>query len=77
MNEGASVDREYYHRGQSTPKGPKRIPDRQLSLSVAGDRTLPDQRRKAARFVAASATDAIDCAELLDMLGLDASEGKG
>lgn len=34
------------------------------------------QRYRAARYVASSAEDASDAAQLLEMLGLDASEGK-
>ena len=34
------------------------------------------QNSKAARTVACHATDALDCADLLEMLGLTASEGK-
>jgi hypothetical protein len=37
---------------------------------------LKKYRRHAARFIASQATDAVDCAELLDMLGIEASEGK-
>lgn len=34
-----------------------------------------EERHKAARFVASEAYNAHDCADLLDMLGLSASEG--
>ncbi|GGN02400.1 hypothetical protein GCM10011609_46580 [Lentzea pudingi] len=34
------------------------------------------QNSKAARTVACHATDALDCADLLEMLGLSATEGK-
>jgi hypothetical protein len=34
------------------------------------------QNSKAARTVACHATDAFDCADLLEMLGLNAAEGK-
>lgn len=34
------------------------------------------QSARAARTVAGHASDAVDCANLLDMLGLDASDGK-
>lgn len=34
-----------------------------------------DQRRRAVTAVASAARDADDCARLLDMLGLDATEG--
>lgn len=35
----------------------------------------PGVRGRAARFVASNALDRQDCAELLEMLGLDATEG--
>jgi hypothetical protein len=48
----------------------KEVVDYQLT---AVDLTA-DQRRRAVIAVASAAEDARDCAELLDMLGLDASE---
>ena len=36
---------------------------------------LPEERRKAALFVASQSDDVDDCADLLAMLGLGASEG--
>ena len=36
-----------------------------------------ERNRKAVRFVASQSIDAIDCAELLAMLGLKAEDGKG
>jgi hypothetical protein len=36
----------------------------------------PKERAAAARTVASNAIDAADCAELLDMLGLDPGEGR-
>jgi hypothetical protein len=48
----------------------KEVVDYQLT---AVDLTA-DQRRRAVMAVASAAEDARDCTELLDMLGLDASE---
>ncbi len=48
----------------------KDVVDYQLT---AADLTA-DQRRRAVVAVASAATDARDCAELLDMLGLQASD---
>jgi len=39
-------------------------------------RNTPLQRQRAVRFIASHADSAEDCAKLLDMLGLHASEGK-
>lgn len=36
----------------------------------------PDERIAATRTVASNSTDATDCAELLEMLGLDPGEGR-
>lgn len=38
--------------------------------------SIPEQRHRAARVVAANARDASDLTELLDMLGLSAAEGR-
>lgn len=38
--------------------------------------SMPENRHRAARVIAANARDAADVAELLDMLGLTAAEGR-
>ena len=38
--------------------------------------TTPDERRDATLYVASSAHDAADCAQLLDMLGLTAVDAR-
>jgi hypothetical protein len=47
-----------------------------LKVAEIEKEQLKAYRRHAARFIASQATDAVDCAELLDMLGIEASEGK-
>jgi hypothetical protein len=43
-------------------------------LTASG--VTPEQSTRAVRAVASSATDAAECARLLDMLGLAASDGR-
>lgn len=45
------------------------------ALTVEG-RNPPEERIAAAKTVAVNAVDASDCAELLEMLGLDPGEGR-
>ena len=51
------------------------VTDRDASWAHTVDQPAPSDRRKAARTVAAHATDAADCRALLNMLGLHPQEG--
>jgi hypothetical protein len=50
------------------------MPTKEVDYQLTSVDLSTDQRRQAVRAVASAATDARDCAELLDMLGLHASE---
>lgn len=68
----AMTDQEYYHRHVGT--APRRPMDKDfLSETIpAAEQLSTDTLRKAALTVASQAVDALDCATLLDMLGLTA-----
>lgn len=53
--------------------GAGHVDDRGYGVGAA-TRIEVEKRRRAVRAVAAGAVDAVDCARLLDMLGLDAQE---
>ncbi|TDV55377.1 hypothetical protein [Actinophytocola oryzae] len=50
------------------------MPTKEVDYQLTNFDLSGDQRRRAVVAVASAATDARDCAELLDMLGLDPSE---
>ncbi|MER7014540.1 hypothetical protein ABT324_24210 [Saccharopolyspora sp. NPDC000359] len=54
---------------------PPQLDRRRLAAGVAKPNT-PAERRAAALHVASSAHDAVDCAQLLDMLGLSVADAR-
>lgn len=55
--------------------GAGQVDDQGLTVGASSQKD-PEQRRLAVRVLASMATDPGDCACLLDLLGLTASEGK-